>query len=398
LRRLIVRLKVVLISYFSQALAGGVASVAHNLVRSLGDKVDLHVICEKGGVKDPHVTCYELPDPHIPHGRFLACHLSAGKIVRMIERIDPDIIHANYVHMLLYASRVIKKTYPLVVTAHATPYRELEALVQHPTLGWELAAGFSLFPYWHLVDRDVLMDSEMVIAVSPLVKQDLIQVYHLTPESIVVIPNSVDTDRFVPSRHGREHTRRILSVGRLAHRKGFAQLVRAMRIVRNEDKDICLRIVGTGPEMPSLKKLAASLGLADSIEFLGHICEERLAIEYQSSELVVMPSEYEPCSMVTLEAMSSGTPVAMSPHSGVARLVRTDECFVPIDPSDVMCMAKAIRKVLGNTEELAELGRRSRLVMEREFSPEATATKLIRAYESALQKKGVWKSASDCIQ
>jgi glycosyltransferase involved in cell wall biosynthesis len=286
-------------------------------------------------------------------------------------------------------SRVVKETYPLVVTAHATPYRELEALVQYPTIGWELAAGFSLFPYWHLVDRGVLMDSDVVIAVSPLVKRDLIWVYHLSPEQIVVIPNGVDTERFVPGKHDRDDRRYILSVGRLAHRKGFAQLLGAMRIVCNEQEDICLRIVGTGPEMPALKKLATDLGLADKIDFLGHIPQDRLINEYQNSELVVMPSEYEPCSMVALEAMSSGTPVAMSPRSGVAGLVKGDGCFIPIDPTNVRSMAEDIARILRHRESLSELGRRSRLVAEQKFGLKATATELINLYESMVQRRKI---------
>jgi glycosyltransferase involved in cell wall biosynthesis len=378
-------LRVVLVSYFSQSIAGGVASVANNVARSLNDKLDLHVICEKGGIQDRCMRLHEFPDAWISHGRFLGCHLWAKKIARMIEEVDPDVIHANYVHMLYYVSRVVKGAYPVVVTAHATPYRELEALLQHPTAGWELAAGFSIFPYWHLVDRAVLRDSDLIIAVSPLVKQDLIQVYHLSPNKIVVVPNGVDTDRFFPKEREQSDERRVLSVGRLVHRKGFSQLIRAIRRVCSHEKGVHLRIVGTGPELSSLRILTASLGLTNNIEFLGKVTEDRLASEYQNSELVVMPSTYEPCSMVTLEAMSSGTPVAMSPYSGVARLVHNDQCYVAINLSNFNSMAEDLIDALRNRDRLQELGKKSRMVVERRFSLEATAAQLVNVYESALE-------------
>lgn len=305
----------------------------------------------------------------------------------MIEEVDPDVIHANYVHMLYYVSHVVKGTYPVVLTAHATPYRELEALLENPTAGWELVAGFSIFPYWHLVDCAVLRDSDLVTAVSPLVKQDLIQVYHLSPKKIVVVPNGVDADRFAPGKREESNERRVLSVGRLVHRKGFSQLIRAMRIVCNHEKSVRLRIVGTGPDMSSLRRLTASLGLTGNIEFLGQVAEDELVTEYQNSELLVMPSVYEPCSMAVLEAMSCGTPVAMSPYGGVARLVQNDQCYVGINPLDFNSMAEDLIDALKNRDALQELSKKSRLVIERRFSLRATVAELINVYKLALQEK-----------
>lgn len=381
-------MRVALVSYFSHAVAGGVASVAHNLVRGLSDKVDLHIICEKGAFGNADTKCYELPEAHISHARFLTIHLSAPRILKAIEQIDPDIVHANYVHMLALISNTIRRRYPLIVTAHATPYRELQQLTQHPTFGWELIAGFCLFPYWHLVDRDVLHDSDMILAVSPLVKRDLTQLYHLNPENIEVVPNAVDTERFAPrgSSTEKHHPRRMLSVGRLVHSKGVAQLIQSMRIVCGEEEDVQLRIVGTGPEMNSLKRLAANLGLADNIVFLGHVSRDRLTAEYLNSDLVVVPSVYEPYSMVALEAMSSGKPLAMSKNVGIAGLL-PGESFVTIDPSNVESTGRDLSAALRDPTRLAQLGRKGRLLAEREYSLKATSTRLIEAYESVLEKR-----------
>jgi glycosyltransferase involved in cell wall biosynthesis len=358
-------------------------------VRSLSDKVDLYIICEKGAFGNADTKCYELPEAHISHARFLTIHLSAPRILKAIEQIDPDIVHANYVHMLALISNTIRRRYPLIVTAHATPYRELQQLTQHPTFGWELIAGFCLFPYWHLVDRDVLHDSDFVLAVSPLVKRDLIQIYNLNPENVEVVPNAVDTDRFAPRRNYAEksHPRRILSVGRLVHSKGLAQLIQSMRIICSEEEDVQLRIVGTGPEMNRLKRLAADLGLSDKIVFLGSVSRDILAAEYLDCDLVAIPSFYEPFSMVALEAMSSGKPVAMSPGVGIARLLPNDECYVTIQPSEIKPTARSILTALRDVDRLAELGRKGRLLAERRFSLKATATQMIEVYKSVLQKR-----------
>ena len=381
-------MRVAILSYSSHALGGGVASVTRNLVEGLADKVDLHVVCEKGAFQDSHARCYELPDLHIPHGSFLTIHMSAHNIVRTIEQIDPDIVHANYVHMLALVSHSIRKKRPLIVTAHAVPYRELQGLFQYPTFGWEFLAGFFLFPYWHLVDRDVLHDSDLAVAVSPLVRRDLIQIYHLSPQDIVVVPNAVDTSRFAPGKPGavKNGKPNLLSVGRLVHSKGFAQLVRSMRTVCNEEKDVCLRIVGTGPEMHSLKRLAGNLGLTDNIVFLGHVSHDRLTVEYLNSDLVVVPSVYEPYSMVALEAMSCGKPVAMSNNVGIAELLPR-ESYVLIDPSNMESTARSLVAALRDPERLTELGRKGRLLAEREYSPEASAMRMIEVYESVLQKR-----------
>src|SRR5256885_4162549 len=72
-----------------------------------------------------------------------------------------------------------------------------------------------------------------------------------------------------PHRLNGRAPNRLLAVGRLAKQKGFDYLVRAAQVLRDRGVDVIVEFVGDGEERPVLQTLAAQLGVADRVEFLG---------------------------------------------------------------------------------------------------------------------------------
>lgn len=104
----------------------------------------------------------------------------------------------------------------------------------------------------------------------------------------------------------------LLFVGRLSREKNLALLVRAFARFHARFDFAELRLAGTGPQQRALKALAARLGIAAHVRFLGHLPNTELASCYRAADAFVLPSLFETQGMVCVEAMQFGKPLVVS--------------------------------------------------------------------------------------
>ncbi len=186
------------------------------------------------------------------------------------------------------------------------------------------------------------------------------------------VPNFVDVPRFEP---GYPAGRPFVYFGRAARQKGVATLIRAAAEARVE-----LVIAGTGPDLPALQTLAASLGA--SVTFLGHLSGQALHDIVRSARAVVLPSQgYENAPMSILEAYALGKPVIGARIGGIPELVREGETGVCFDSGDVASLVSALNEmVLRSDAQIAEMGRAGRRWVERDFTVEMYRQRTLEAY------------------
>jgi glycosyltransferase involved in cell wall biosynthesis len=132
----------------------------------------------------------------------------------------------------------------------------------------------------------------------------------------VTIPNGVDFPELVGGQMLSEARRSplgLLFVGRIHPIKGIDNLLRSCRLLGRE-RAWRLRVAGTGDAgyRESLEALARDLGVADRVEFLGHVDGDRKRDAYLDADVVVVPSHSENFSMTVIEALSHGRPVVAS--------------------------------------------------------------------------------------
>lgn len=140
-------------------------------------------------------------------------------------------------------------------------------------------------------------------------------------EKLVDLPYFVDLDSFhpVPLRPRLSSSCTFVSSGRILNRdKGHDLAVRALRRVHDRlpGLDFTYRIAGSGPDLEALQQLAKKLGLSDRVEFVGWLESAQLPEFYQSGDVLLHPSRFDPFGVAVLEAMACGLAVVGSDQSG----------------------------------------------------------------------------------
>jgi glycosyltransferase involved in cell wall biosynthesis len=175
-----------------------------------------------------------------------------------------------------------------------------------------------------------------------------------------VIANGVNTDEFTPdgpsvSRDelGLPQTALLaLFVGSEWRAKGLTVAVEALR----EAPGWHLGVIGRG-DTDRYQRMAAGLGLADRVHFLGE--RRDLPHVYRAGDAFVLPSAYETFSLVTYEAAASGLPLLATRVSGVSDLLvdGINGFFVKAEPLD---LGAHLRQLGGNADGRTRLGRAAR--------------------------------------
>jgi glycosyltransferase involved in cell wall biosynthesis len=123
-------------------------------------------------------------------------------------------------------------------------------------------------------------------------------------------------------------------------------------------KDAYLVFAGEGPLRASLEAEARALGIIERTRFLGFVNQTGLPRVYRSSDLMIMPSEYDPCPYVVCEAMLCGCPVALSDEIRGRFDIVNDGVTGFIYPcGNIEALARILSDTLGNSEKLKQLGR-----------------------------------------
>ena len=190
-----------------------------------------------------------------------------------------------------------------------------------------------------------------IIAISEMVKQDIIRWYGIPENQIEVIYNGVDTERFHPrNRQYREEIRKrfgigdefvILFVSNNFRMKGLGYLIKALAKIKKEDHPpFKLLVLGRDRQDPYLR-LAKKLGILEEVIFAGSTDEPEKY--YGAADLLVHPTFYDACSLTVLEALASGLPVITTLSNGAGGIITPgQEGFLISDPQDVQILVQQV--------------------------------------------------------
>jgi glycosyltransferase involved in cell wall biosynthesis len=177
---------------------------------------------------------------------------------------------------------------------------------------------------------------------------------------IDVIPNGVDLERFHPPSRARPSVPiHLLTVGRLVRQKGITHLLSALPRVEAPWQ---LRIVGDGPERPTLMEQAGQLGLAPFTDFAGWSQPDQLPGHYDWADILIQPSFEEGMSNVVLEGLAAGLPIITTGVYGNRDLVQDGQNGLLVDPGNSEVLARALNVLCSDPNLLRTFGTQSRLI------------------------------------
>lgn len=135
-------------------------------------------------------------------------------------------------------------------------------------------------------------------------------------------------------------------MGRLSHEKGFDLLLEAFAQVHLQCPDWRLRIVGDGPDMEALRKLARQRIPSHAVVFNGRIADPQPLLD--NAQLFVLSSRYEGFPNVLLEAMAAGCAcIATDCQSGPADMITTGVSGLLVPPNRVETLAAGMLQLIG---------------------------------------------------
>jgi glycosyltransferase involved in cell wall biosynthesis len=154
--------------------------------------------------------------------------------------------------------------------------------------------------------------------------------------------------------------RRVVALycGNLIAVKGIAELVEAMRRLREGQVPLQLVCLGDGAFSTNLESLASDLG-DRSIVLPGRVKPDQVAEYLQASDFMVLPSHSEGMPQVVLEAMNCALPIVGTRVGGIPEAVVEGETGLLVDPRSAPAVAAAMERMVTDDAFRAEAGRRS---------------------------------------
>jgi glycosyltransferase involved in cell wall biosynthesis len=179
---------------------------------------------------------------------------------------------------------------------------------------------------------------------------------------------------------------RFLSMGRVLYWKGFEIGIRAFARLCTQLPETEFWIVGDGPELPRLRRVAEEVGVASKLRFLGGMPRTQALEVLSECDVLVHPSLHDSGGWVCLEAMAAARPVICLNTGGPALQV-TSETGIKIAPESpdetIEETTKAMYSLATNRDYMARLGLAAHHHVNRTFNWEKRGPVLARLYSSA---------------
>ena len=282
----------------------------------------------------------------------------AIRLPRLLRRLRPALAH--FQHSLALACPC-----PAVVTVHDLSFERDPAVM-----------GLRDRLIFRAVVPRSARRAARVLAVSERTKRDLIELYGIRDQKIVVTPNGVDP-LFSPEGPTPDGDAYALFVGALQFRKDPQAAIDALALLGDDD----LRLVLVGPDKGGrvdAERAAERRGLSGRVELRGHVPRDELATLYRGAACLVFPSRYEGFGLPVLEAMASGTPVVATTAGALPEVA--GDAAILVEPGNPVALAGGIERALADRERLVAAG----LERAKRYDWSETARRTLEVYRELL--------------
>jgi glycosyltransferase involved in cell wall biosynthesis len=226
--------------------------------------------------------------------------------------------------------------------------------------------------------------ADRAIAVSPSVADNVRNVFGYKGH-VDAIPDTIMNPTEEWLVRARKTSGRVTfgAIGRLVPHKRHNELIRAVRRLVDEGHDVGLVIASNGPMRKPLEALAAELGVADRVTFLGEF--EDLTDVMAQFDVFTLTSHSESQCMPVTESMSYGKPVIVTRFGGIPDFVVDGVTGILVDVGDLEQLVAAMRRLVEDPALREEMGRRGRERFLEHYTPERVAERIEEVYTELLE-------------
>jgi glycosyltransferase involved in cell wall biosynthesis len=286
-----------------------------------------------------------------------ACeHQRAARAVLARHVPQIDAIHGHVPLSYLGAIEFYGDSVHSCYTIHSPARMEMAIVWRNSGLLRRISAVFAL-PMINRLEAKCLRRSRVVTALSQYTIDCIGQIHRRELAGKVrLIPGWVDTSRFIPvADRGRVKAQLgwptdipvLFTLRRLVPRMGLDRLLNACHLLLGDGLKFHLVIGGDGPLRGKLEEQTRTLGLSDSVTFLGRIEDRVLPLAYAACDAFVLPTaELECFGIIALEALSAGRPVLATPVGAIPEVIRKFDYSWMARSAEAVDIADLLRQYL----------------------------------------------------
>lgn len=293
-----------------------------------------------------------------------------GQELKAIERwfsdIKPKVILCHTGHVALKMLQIAQRfDVPLIAHFHGA---DLSSALQNRWYRWSLLHSLRHF--------------SAIVVVGSHQKQWMLE--HGVPErKVYLIPCGVPTCEFVYTNNKpKKDFVRFLAVSRLVEKKGLEYSIRAFSLVKEKLPSVKLDIFGEGPLENKLEEQVNSMGLSDSVGFMGSVSPDCIREEMALSDVFLQHSvvassgDTEGFGVSIAEASASGLPLVCSNATGIIDQVIDGKTGFLVEQEDYKSMAERMLQLACDAELRQKMGQEGRKRMIEHFDTKEQITKL----------------------
>ena len=265
---------------------------------------------------------------------------------------------------------------------------------------WLLGVPFSFTG--HAVDlfrdrvalKDKIRRAIFIVCISEFHRQFYLE-NGAKPEQLYIVYCGIDTSAFAFQHRPRKAKFRILSVGRLVEKKGFADLILACRLLVDKGYKIECEIGGDGPLEAPLNDLIQSHGLEEHVLLPGRpIQQEDLPAFLASGDAFAQPcvwssdNDVDGTPRTLMEAMASGIPSVSTNLAGIPDIIKDGKSGLLVNPGDTNQLANALQRLMDDEEFAERLAIGGRNAIIENFRLDECVYPLVALFEHWIQLPG----------
>lgn len=313
----------------------------------------------------------------------------------LIEELRPAVLHPASNHVNAQVAFALRDRYGIPVVYEVRGFLEET---------WRSRAGEDVvasdrYQASRSVETACMRDADAVVTLSETMRQDILGRGGTDPDRVVVVPNAVDIDRFIPgprdpalaARLGLDDETVIGYISSFTGYEGIRFLIEATAELRRRGRAVRCLLVGDGEDRAALEAVARAEGVDDgTVLFTGRVPHDRILDYYRLIDVFVVPRTNDRVSQLVTplkpyEAMAMERAVVVSAVDALREIIEDGETGRTFTPEDPIALADVVEPLLDDPAERARLGQAARAWV----SEHRTWSQNGRRYRELYERMGV---------